>query len=454
MALKSILQIDVDRASFDEFYKAYTAFKEESKESSGAFAAMAAEALRASVDVNHMMLNMQKFQHAQHVAGMDASKMSGALKDSATHSNSMLQSLTSIARLGTGSGALSVLGKMGVVGAAVAGVVAAVNEVASAGIEGQRQARGLGVNQGDVRAFSTNYERYVDPSVVNKIAGMQADMTKTQYLAMAAGVSYKQAQTSAPTDLAIKVLEHAQKWAKNRPASQLNEQFGTATGLFSVLGSEDVRRAKNTSDKELIDARANYEKNRQALNINDKFVQPAYEVKRGITFGLQEVQAMAIRGTGAGAGSIEGAFDKTGGRTSPEFPNSGHGFSHNVGNLRTSAKNKAFREFKTDEDGEKAMAAQLRRYKPGMSIAEIIGKYAPKSDRNDTEGYTDFVSKRMGVPRNAPLNLNDSDTISRLMSAMIKREKGRDITPQAIRMTIDNKTGADISVSSNALVPQ
>jgi hypothetical protein len=132
----------------------------------------------------------------------------------------------------------------------------------------------------------------------------------------------------------------------------------------------------------------------------------------------------------------------------------------NPGDLRWAGQTGAeegeggFAKFKTEEEGLRAMAAQLKLYQNRdklMTLSGIISKYAPSSE-NKTSDYIAAVAGKTGVNPNAPLNLNDPDVLSKVMSAMTKMENGRsNFTPEGIKIVISNNTGGNSTVSTNAL---
>lgn len=102
---------------------------------------------------------------------------------------------------------------------------------------------------------------------------------------------------------------------------------------------------------------------------------------------------------------------------------------HNPGNLRSwgdSSRANGFAQFGTDEEGLSAMAGQLLRYNErGLdTIRKIISTYAPPGE-NDTGGYVNTISRKLGVNADSALNLKDSSTLMSLMAAMIQQEQGR-----------------------------
>lgn len=101
---------------------------------------------------------------------------------------------------------------------------------------------------------------------------------------------------------------------------------------------------------------------------------------------------------------------------------------NNPGNLRSWGDNltqNGFATFKNSGEGLSAMAGNLLNYaKRGWNTVDsIISHWAP-SNENDTKGYINNVSKRLGVDANQMLNLKDPATLSKVMEAIIKQEQG------------------------------
>lgn len=85
-----------------------------------------------------------------------------------------------------------------------------------------------------------------------------------------------------------------------------------------------------------------------------------------------------------------------------------------------------FARFKTDFDGLKALSRQLMLYagRGINSIEKIISTWAPGNE-NNTGAYISAISKKMGIPANAALNLRNPQIMSSLMSGIIQHENGR-----------------------------
>lgn len=117
-------------------------------------------------------------------------------------------------------------------------------------------------------------------------------------------------------------------------------------------------------------------------------------------------------------------------------PNAPRGIrNNNPGNLnfvgqegatKEQGANGRFAVFKTMAEGIAALAAQLKRYasRGDDTITEIVGKYAPKNE-NNTQAYIQALSKKLGVDPNAQLNVNDKETLRKLIEGISTIENGK-----------------------------
>lgn len=115
----------------------------------------------------------------------------------------------------------------------------------------------------------------------------------------------------------------------------------------------------------------------------------------------------------------------------------------NPGNIRHSntpwkgevpGNDPAFITFGTMVDGVRAMAKLLQNYQKlhGINtVTGIINRWAPPNE-NDTVGYIAYVASSIGVPPDAPLTLTNSDTLARLVYAIICRENGQAVAAQYV----------------------
>lgn len=109
--------------------------------------------------------------------------------------------------------------------------------------------------------------------------------------------------------------------------------------------------------------------------------------------------------------------------------------NNNPGNLEASSSNPwvgqtgsdgRFAKFETPEHGIRALGRNLISYqRQGIdTVGEIINRWAPPSDNNDTTAYIRAVCAQLGVTANQPLDASNPDTLQALCAAIIKHENG------------------------------
>ena len=132
--------------------------------------------------------------------------------------------------------------------------------------------------------------------------------------------------------------------------------------------------------------------------------------------------------------------------------------ANNPGNLRLPGSLTGFQRFDTPEAGVSAMARQLQIYGSRDhldTIAGIVNKYAPPNE-NDTGAYIRDVTKKTGYDSSQHLNLNDKETLSKLVAAMISHEQKRGNYEKykdasSVRVVIENKTDSTVSTTANGI---
>lgn len=85
-----------------------------------------------------------------------------------------------------------------------------------------------------------------------------------------------------------------------------------------------------------------------------------------------------------------------------------------------------FAKFVTPEHGIRALGKNLLSYqRQGYdTVSEIVNRWAPPSDNNDTAAYIKAVCAQLGVTANQPLDASNPDTLQALCAAIIKHENG------------------------------
>nr|WP_217276938.1 structural protein [Photorhabdus heterorhabditis] len=110
--------------------------------------------------------------------------------------------------------------------------------------------------------------------------------------------------------------------------------------------------------------------------------------------------------------------------------------NHNPGNIRHGDKwlglhdtqtDPSFCQFVSPEYGIRAIIKIIRNYerKYGLnSIRQIISRWAPPNE-NDTENYIAYMSRAVGIPCNAVIDVDNPVIMTRLVRAIIQMENGQ-----------------------------
>lgn len=109
--------------------------------------------------------------------------------------------------------------------------------------------------------------------------------------------------------------------------------------------------------------------------------------------------------------------------------------NNNPGNLEFSASNPwvgqtgddgRFAKFETPEHGIRALGRNLLSYqRQGIdTVSDIINRWAPASDNNDTDAYIRAVCAQVGVTADQPIDASNPNTLKALCAAIIHHENG------------------------------
>ena len=122
----------------------------------------------------------------------------------------------------------------------------------------------------------------------------------------------------------------------------------------------------------------------------------------------------------------------------------------NVGNMRPVGSSTGFQQPSSYEEGIKSMDDNLKAYGTKHKINTlrgVISRYAPPTDKNDTEGYIKFVAERTGLKPDQEIDLQNPAVRHVISGPMILMEKGG----KAIFGTTQPKTQTAAPASNDAL---
>lgn len=95
----------------------------------------------------------------------------------------------------------------------------------------------------------------------------------------------------------------------------------------------------------------------------------------------------------------------------------------------------AFRAFSDAAWGFRAMFVLLRTYRNKYSLTNVrqmLYRYAPPSDGNDTEAYIGYVCTACGITDAYPIDVEDHDDMVPLVTAMARMEHGHDFDKKLV----------------------
>lgn len=202
--------------------------------------------------------------------------------------------------LSGGMGLLSMLGLRG---------------MARSAVSGQSEARSLGVSVGQLDAFRTDFGRYADPSILNRVAQAQGTLSQWAFLSMATGISPDKVSTMSPAEMSIAMMRRARTWWDRTPANLRSVETLRTTGLDQFFSFDEVRRLGAMSGKEFSDASKQFSGDARALNQSDRTIDAWYQFERQLRLAGQTINADFTRrlaGLGPSLGRLEQAITKDG----------------------------------------------------------------------------------------------------------------------------------------------
>ena len=108
--------------------------------------------------------------------------------------------------------------------------------------------------------------------------------------------------------------------------------------------------------------------------------------------------------------------------------------------IQIAGKNGKFVVFENLKYGTRAAFRLIRNYiKSGTNtINKIISKWAPSSDGNNTENYINRVSKNTQIPKDKVLEVNDFETLKKIIAEMAIIETGIILKQDELKYGFEN----------------
>jgi hypothetical protein len=274
VALKSILDIDIDDSKFQRFKDQFDRYTELLKKQPEIWKRISGMHQQHAAQMGELAKTMTKMSQLRQKAVNDSQAEGKQLEHSSRLWTSIRRNAQDVnTSIETGArGLMKWATLLGGIGAGLLGVGGLLGFSSLAGsISGQRRtATGLGMSIGEQQAFGINFGRFVDTdSFMNWVSGMQQDISK-QAPAMAL-LHHPLSGTSADylqmLD-AVRAFARSPRFAGARGLGLMGPVMQQGFGLN--LSDDDRRRLRDMSDTEWNAQRSQYFRDAQRLNVPDR----------------------------------------------------------------------------------------------------------------------------------------------------------------------------------------
>ena len=136
--------------------------------------------------------------------------------------------------------------------AGVGGGLYGLDKLAQGAAYDRRRAMGSGVPSGDRKAFSTDFNRFVDgDAMLDSVASAKSDATSKEYLGLrGAGLGDADIQNKNAADLSVALLHQLPGLFPKGPNDPLLGANAEARGLTSIISPDEIKRYLRASPQE------------------------------------------------------------------------------------------------------------------------------------------------------------------------------------------------------------
>ncbi|EFE55865.1 hypothetical protein PROVRETT_05517 [Providencia rettgeri DSM 1131] len=238
---------------------------------------------------------------------------------------------------------------------------------------------------------------------------------------------------------------------------ELRETQSFETSVNNGLVEGNLKNAQDSySDPQAFNsyialAEHNYVEFNRARGVSDEEISVNVEkIRNGAAWGAAQnymasapVQALSAIGEPSDVGGSK--------RVPGNLKDNRGGRNNNPGNLRISdnvwdgqiGDDGEFVQFASPEHGVRALGKNLITYrnKGFVTVNQIINRWAPKKDGNDTEGYVTFVSQHLSVDPNTPIDVTNIDTLKDITVAIMQKEGKHSVSDDQINTGVQAALG-------------
>lgn len=333
MAIKTpIISIDIDDGAFQRFASLFARYQAQLKEMPGQWKSIGdevdavldktvsgAEGVTAAAEgtaaaAGAAAVSFRQTFIAVGGAADQADKVSKSSRDAAVSARSQASAWHNMARDArsfagqVGDATRSLLRWAGLT-SVISGILGAgglfgIDRLAGAAGNARRSALGLGVTPGEEKAFNTNYGRVVDPTAfLSGVNDALHDVTKRHTL-YGAGLGEADLAGKDTAQVSADLLPALKRIADQTPAAML-AQVMQSRGLDQFISLQDFERLKATPAAEIAGYGKSYQKDVQALDLNQQQLKAWQDLQVQFTRAGAMIEKTFITGLTPLAPSIE-----------------------------------------------------------------------------------------------------------------------------------------------------
>lgn len=314
MAVKSVVDIEINDEAFRDFAKIFEKYRIALGDTPKQWAAAGAAAAGTAVTVEALVAGLLTHeainkkiareeaakQHSLEAQARASERVQRAARGMSVPFRDVDKSFTniglSIAKWATYGGvAGGLLGFGGLLG---------LDRLALLTGSGRREAQGLGTTYGENKAFQNSYDRIVDSrSLLGGVNEALTDVTKRSAF-YGAGLSNSDLASGDSATVGLKVLDAVKKLVDKTPTALLgNLAQSRQLGQFG-FDAESLRRLKATSPEELASIRAGYGTKAQQFNLDDKVARKWQDLGVALDASKTKIESVLVDGLQGLAGPL------------------------------------------------------------------------------------------------------------------------------------------------------
>ena len=298
MAVKSVIDVQVNDEAFSTFKALFDKYKEHADSLPGVWAEVGRETKVASLSFGDMVAAMmaqaalaETLEKRQREASVATDKAGRTWRDiaksSKTVAGNVLDATKSLLKWASLTGLVTgLLGGGGLLG---------IDELALGVASSRRSSLGLGLGYGEQKAFETDFGRFVDPnSFLSGVSTSLHDVSK-KWALRTAGVSEATIEGGDTGAVGAELLASVKALVDKTPANEL-ANVATSRGLDQFFTLQDLVRLKGSSADEIADQEREYRNDSKSFGLTPDATRKWQDFSTQLSRAGTKIQTVLVEG--------------------------------------------------------------------------------------------------------------------------------------------------------------